>query len=173
MMPPPLKITPPESSLAKKTDSAPLPAQPASSPIFGILMVSAVVVGLAGLIFQSRIKAFFSQPHLPPAAMLAQVTALAPTLTKILGPAKVPLPPIPSHAFHVTSIALNGATRIAVIDGQQVLEGHAVVVPGQPGWKVVEIHDGSVVLDYLGNRVPCGLEAPLRKPLNDRLHSLN
>lgn len=169
-----LKINSPEASSARPPRIAEtLPEKTKSSALPGILMIAAVVVGVAGMIGQKPIKNFFHPPLSATTASTIPATSLAPIFAKILPSASTSLPPIPPHAFHLTSISLSGTTRLAVIEGHPILEGHALPVAGQPGWKVAEIHDGFVVLDYLGNRLSCPIEIPAAKPLNDRLHSLN
>jgi hypothetical protein len=136
----------------------------------GIAIAAAILIPLAGVALKQKLAwalSHFDKPKPEPIVQASPATALPSPQ-----PVKIPLPPIRPGTFKVTSILL-ADQRLAVINGKELSEGDPVPVSGQPGWKIAQIRDDSVVLDYYGNLVGVGLtilDSP--GPLNDQLQPL-
>ncbi|GEM_PF-6323426 len=161
----------------RKPEAAPPPEVKLKKGVFGMSNSTAIYIGIgvaaliilpvSGVMLQAKIKAIWMHfNQLPPAA--AQIFAPPPV------PKKVPMPEVKPGTFNVSSISLDGATHLAVINGQELAEGDAVPVPNQPGWKLAQIRESEVLLDFFGNSLVVKLNVALNtKPLNDQLHPLN
>ncbi|MEA3188164.1 MAG: hypothetical protein QOD99_1994 [Chthoniobacter sp.] len=146
-----------------------------SSVIYGGIAIAALVIlPLGGIAVRARIRALHAQvePSPIPAAVVAPVKPfVAPTPVPVK---KIPMPVVKPGTFEVTSIMTGGPTGIAVINGREHVKGDEVPVAGEPGWKVEEIHENGVTLNYFGNLLVVELEAEgATKPLNDKLRPLD